>query len=80
MREARFFLSARARAHMTQAEVAEKLGYENGQFISNIERGMCSLPNDKVRAFCKITGASLLGYVRLKIALNTKELKREILG
>ena len=80
MREGRFFLSARTRARMTQVEVAEKLGYENGQFISNIERGLCYLPNDRVRDFCAITGASLLGYVRLKVTAQSREIRREILG
>jgi hypothetical protein len=28
----------------SQTELSTKLGYKNGQFISNIERGLCSVP------------------------------------
>ena len=29
---------------MSQFDLAEKLGYKNGQFISNVERGLCGVP------------------------------------
>lgn len=28
----------------SQSEVSSLLGYRNGQFISNVERGLCSIP------------------------------------
>lgn len=28
----------------SQTELSSELGYKNGQFISNIERGLCSVP------------------------------------
>lgn len=28
----------------SQSELSELLGYKNGQFISNVERGLCSIP------------------------------------
>ena len=28
----------------SQAELSELLGYKNGQFISNVERGICAIP------------------------------------
>lgn len=30
--------------HYSQAELSQILGYKNGQFISNVERGLCSVP------------------------------------
>ena len=30
--------------------IANKLGYKNGQFISNVERGLCSIPVKKINA------------------------------
>jgi transcriptional regulator with XRE-family HTH domain len=36
----------RVRVHLTQVQVAKHLGYSNGQFISNIERGK-SAPSAK---------------------------------
>lgn len=29
---------------MSQADLSILLGYKNGQFISNVERGLCSIP------------------------------------
>ena len=34
----------RYKTDFSQADFAVKLGYRNGQFISNIERGLCNLP------------------------------------
>ena len=33
---------------ISQSKLSESLGYRNGQFISNVERGICSIPLDKV--------------------------------
>jgi transcriptional regulator with XRE-family HTH domain len=33
---------------ISQLELAKKLGYKNGQFISNLERGICTIPYDKI--------------------------------
>jgi dihydropteroate synthase len=30
--------------HYSQADLSIMLGYKNGQFISNVERGLCSVP------------------------------------
>lgn len=30
--------------HPSQSELSQILGYKNGQFISNVERGLCSIP------------------------------------
>ena len=29
---------------LSQSELSHRLGYKNGQFISNVERGLCSIP------------------------------------
>ena len=31
-----------------------KMGWKNGQFMSNIERGLCSLPSKYLMQFCAI--------------------------
>lgn len=41
----------------TQTELSHLLGYKNGQFVSNIERGICGLPLKSIRRFCEILGA-----------------------
>lgn len=39
-----FLKHHRVKVGLTQSDVAEKLGYTSPQFISNIERGLCSAP------------------------------------
>lgn len=48
--------SVRIEAGISQRELGEKLGYSSGQYISNIERGMCPFPIAKVGEFCRLTG------------------------
>lgn len=33
----------------SQSELSKILGYKNGQFISNVERGLCSMPKKILR-------------------------------
>jgi transcriptional regulator with XRE-family HTH domain len=39
---------------MSQSDLAAKLGYTTGQFISNIERGLADLPADKLSTVCQL--------------------------
>jgi transcriptional regulator with XRE-family HTH domain len=39
----------RATRGISQSDVAKKLGYTSAQFISNIERGLCSPPMSALR-------------------------------
>ena len=34
----------RSQTDMSQNDLSAKLNYKNGQFISNVERGLCSVP------------------------------------
>ncbi|MCB9072904.1 MAG: helix-turn-helix transcriptional regulator [Bdellovibrionaceae bacterium] len=39
-----FLRERRLKSNITQKEMAEICGYESSQYISNIERGLCSIP------------------------------------
>lgn len=39
---------------LSQIYVAKSLGYDSGQFISNIERGMCRMPLDKCKKYLSL--------------------------
>lgn len=39
---------ARDKQGISQTQLSKELGYKNGQFVSNIERGICSIPFDKI--------------------------------
>ena len=43
---------------ISQADLSKALGYKNGQFISNVERGLCSIPLKQLKKFCEVTGAT----------------------
>ena len=39
---------------LSQQKLANKIGYKNGQFISNVERGKCGLPAKDIEAVSKL--------------------------
>lgn len=39
---------------LSQMELSKLLGYKNGQFISNVERGLCSIPHEKIKHLAKV--------------------------
>ena len=41
---------------MTQGELSKALGYKNSQFISNVERGLCSIPMRKIDVTAEALG------------------------
>lgn len=51
-----FLKSARIMKNLTQQQVADKLGYETDQFISNWERGLCLPPKKRLKDLSKILG------------------------
>ena len=52
---------------LSQAELSLRLGYKNGQFISNVERGMCNVP------------LKMLKKISIVLNINTEELKAALL-
>lgn len=51
--------SARRSAQYSQSDVASLMGWKNAQFISNIERGLCSLPSKYLGKYCELLGIPL---------------------
>merc|ERR1712003_425923 len=43
---------------VSQQDLSYKLGYKNGQFISNIERGLCSVPLRSLGTICDVLDVS----------------------
>ncbi len=44
--------------HYSQAELSQILGYKNGQFISNVERGLCSIPLKMLKRVAQVLDIS----------------------
>lgn len=51
---AKFVRNNRIASELSQQELSLKLGYQNGQFISNVERGLCSIPAKQYKTLCKV--------------------------
>lgn len=52
--------------HLSQSELSVLLGYKNGQFISNVERGLCNVP---LKMMKQITDVLNIDPLELKKAI-----------
>lgn len=50
----------------SQSELSQKLGYKNGQFISNVERGLCNIP---LKMLAKVSEVLDVTHADLKEAI-----------
>jgi transcriptional regulator with XRE-family HTH domain len=50
----------------SQSELSQQLGYKNGQFISNVERGLCNVP---LKMLSRISGILNISQQELKDAI-----------
>ncbi len=50
----------------SQSELSQLLGYKNGQFISNVERGLCNVP---LKMLKKISDVLEIDHQELKRAI-----------
>lgn len=63
----------------SQTEVTSMLGYKNGQFISNVERALCGIPDKCVRKLCEELNIDLDEYLKALLA-DRKETLMSIVG
>lgn len=54
--EGQLIKEARKHVRITQAQLAERLGYSSPQFISNWERGVARIPAQKFKPLSRILG------------------------
>lgn len=58
---------ARENKGLTQDQLSKALGYDNGQFISNVERGKCSIPVKKLKKMARKTNVSAEHFVNFMV-------------
>lgn len=63
----------------SQAELSHVLGYKNGQFISNVERALCSIPLKMIKKICHTLDISHQ-EIREAIMRDTDEMITYYLG
>ena len=57
---AKLIKSIREKAGLSQLEFAKLLGFDNAQFVSNIERGVASLPAKRINKIKSLVNKDLL--------------------
>jgi transcriptional regulator with XRE-family HTH domain len=68
-----FLKEKRTLAGLTQAEVAEKLGYTTAQFISNWERGISNPPISTIKKICQLYKVSNEEVYEIVLAQSIQE-------
>lgn len=75
MSEGKYLKLTRKSAGYTQTELAVKLGFGSGQFCSNWERGISSLPPSSMKLFIKLTKSDPEQLVKVKSLAYKKWLR-----
>jgi transcriptional regulator with XRE-family HTH domain len=70
-----FLKQHRVKAGLTQSDVAQKLGYTSPQFISNIERGLCSAPVKHLKDFAKMYNVNTEELIQLLLTEHESVLR-----
>ncbi len=73
-----FLKTKRLEKGLTQSDVAHKLGYGSPQFISNIERGISSIPLKSLRAFVDLYSASPVEVLEILLADKRQYLSEQL--
>jgi transcriptional regulator with XRE-family HTH domain len=68
---------ARDDADLTQQELADRIGIQQGQTISNYERGITEIPSKRLRRIAEATGKPLVFFVQDPDAPTPPEPRRE---
>lgn len=67
----------RVNAKLSQREVSETLGYSSPQFISNMERGLCSPPMFVLKKMMKLYAIPAKEITEFLIQIQREHLKSE---
>lgn len=70
------FREMREKVGLTQLELGLKLGYQNGQFVSNIERNIGQLPISKIRLMAKVFKVPMDCLIELKIKDTEQRIRK----
>lgn len=73
-----FLKEKREAKGLTQAQVAEKLGYGSPQFISNIERGISRVPLKSLKSFMQVYDLDPEQIIDLLLEEKKQQLRRQL--
>ncbi len=72
------FKNHRVEAGLSQGQVSKALGYTSPQFVSNFERGLCSLPLNKIKKLIDLYELKGEEVVELMLSLHETYLREEL--
>lgn len=72
-----YFKKLRLKSGLSQRELAEKLGWSNPQFVSNIERGVAYYPKEKLPLLEDIFKVPMEEMVRAIIKFRYQKIMEE---
>lgn len=75
---AKLIKSSRLKLGVSQTFLAANIDAKGGQFVSNIERGLCSIPEPKVKAVAKVLNISEEAIINAMVEDYREQLKAEI--
>lgn len=70
--------TARNRTDISQDKLSKALGYKNGQYISNLERGLCGLPVNKIKDVSLLLGVEEPLFIHAMVQDFERNIKREL--
>ncbi len=68
----------RLESGISQMEVARKLGYTSPQFVSNVERGLCSFPLNKLKILVDLYQLDREQLTQIILTEHEKEVRRKL--
>lgn len=71
---------ARQKTKWSQTDVSGMLGWKNGQFMSNIERGLCSVPSKYIPAMCELLKLSTNDVIEAMIDDYREQLQNDVIS
>ena len=72
--------SRRAEVGVSQESFSHSLGYKNGQFVSNVERGLCSIPYKKIPICADLLKIDPEEIIEAIVADTYATLRQEVLA
>lgn len=72
---AKLIKPARIKKGLSQGDLSKLLNYKNGQFISNIERSLCSTPPKVANEMCEILDIAKEEFIKAFLADEEKYLR-----
>ncbi len=76
----KLFKLERVKTGLSQGKVCKALGYSTPQYLSNFERGLCSMPLEKLKRMIDMYSMDGEEVVRMIVDLQSKFLRTQLAG